>query len=74
MEYHIKDVFLALTELERYGLLTDKISGGSDSTIVIRYSGAEGNEVLPFRYHSFRRDFQGHGSSIGTSFLKIEDA
>jgi copper oxidase (laccase) domain-containing protein len=63
---------LALTELTCCGLLADNISWRSDSTIVSRYSGAEGNEVVPFRYHSFRREFPRHGLSIGILFLKPE--
>lgn len=68
----LKLTSLAVTELERCGLLADNISWGSDSTIVSRYSGAEDHDAVPFKYHSFRRDFPGHGSSIGILFLKPE--
>jgi hypothetical protein len=60
---------LALTELKCCGILTDKVSGGSDSTIVIRYSGAEGNEAVPFRCHSFRRDFKATALASAPHFL-----
>ncbi|KAI9857213.1 MAG: AP-3 complex subunit beta [Trichoglossum hirsutum] len=61
---------LIVRDLTSGGVPSSNITQSLHSTIVDRYPPEETDKTVYFRYHSYRREGQGFGLSMGTAFLE----
>jgi copper oxidase (laccase) domain-containing protein len=64
--------FLVLRELQQCGIRASSIFCNSESSLVDQYPGTDPTHPMPFKYHSYRREYPNHGLSMSVLFLKSE--
>jgi copper oxidase (laccase) domain-containing protein len=64
--------FLILRELQQCGIRGSSIFCNSESSIVDQYPGTDPTHPMPFKYHSYRREYPNHGLGMSVLFLKPE--